>query len=65
MRIEKFCGEDVLVIEDGDDIKITIPSRVGRTCIYLTGRNGKIDITGGTAIIGKIAGESLIEKVEK
>jgi len=56
--------DTVIELEEKDKVQLTVPAGVGRTCVYLeVDSSGKLNITGGSAIIGKISGLGMWQKV--
>jgi len=61
IRVE---NDTVIELEKGDRIRLTSPSGLGRTCLYLEVNSaGKLNITGGSEIVGKISGLGMRQKV--
>lgn len=56
---------EIIVLNEGDNIQLTVPGEYGKTCIYITNSNGKIIITGGSGIIERIEGKGMEEKFVK
>ena len=60
----KVKADTVIELEKEDRIQLTAPAGMGRTCVYLeVNPCGMLNITGGSSIIGKIAGLGMWQKV--
>jgi len=55
----------VIVVNEGDDVRLTVPGQEGKTCVYVSLINGKLVLEGGVSIIGSIEGSGMIEKVRE
>lgn len=52
-----------IILKNGEQILITTEENNGKTYIYITASNGKINIEGGASVIGKISGYGMANKV--
>jgi len=60
----KVETDTVIELEIGGRIQLTAPAGMGRTCLYLdVNLCGTLNIAGGSAIIGKISGLGMWQKV--
>jgi hypothetical protein len=52
-----------IILKNGEQVLITTEENNGKTYIYITASNGKINIEGGASVIGKISGYGMANKV--
>jgi len=65
MRVKKVRGQQVIVLEEGDEVMLTTAQADGVTCVWLKAEGGKITFTGGADIINKIYGVGVREKMRE
>lgn len=55
----------VIIVNENDDIRITVPGQEDRTCVYISLEDGKLVIGGGAGIIKRIEGESMLDRIRE
>jgi len=55
--------DNVVVVEEGKEIRLTVQGAQGITCIYVRAENGKLVLTGGASIVERIEGEGFRGKI--
>lgn len=53
----------VIVVGRGEEIKLTVQGADGMACIYVSEREGKLVLTGGSSLIERIEGEGMRDKI--
>lgn len=65
MRVRKVRGQQVVVLEEGDEVMLTTAQADGVTCVWLKEEDGRITFTGGADIVENIQGVGMRRKVRE